>query len=64
MAGISRKLKREEGFHARIFTTKELAEMYIKRMKNKMGTGYVFGIAPWSDEGHTGFVAYMHKEVE
>ena len=35
MAGISRKLKREEGFHARIFTTKELAEMYIKRAMKK-----------------------------
>jgi len=64
MAGISRKLKREEGFHARIFVDKELAEMYITRMKNKTGGGYVFGIAPWSDDHGKGYVAYMHEEAK
>lgn len=63
MAGISRKLKRENGFHARIFTDKETAEMWVTRMKNKMGAGYVFGIAPWSDEHGKGFVAYLHEEA-
>lgn len=63
MAGISRKLKRENGFHARIFTDKETAQMWLTRMQNKMGEGHVFGIAPWSDENGKGFVAYLHKEA-
>ena len=67
MAGISRKLKREPGFHARIFTDKETAQMYLTRMKNKLEehNDYVFGLAPWSDgEGSKGILAYLHKEVK
>lgn len=65
MAGVSRKLKREPGFHGRIFVDKETAQMYLTRMKNKLKGGYVFGLAPWSDgEGNKGILAYMHEEVE
>lgn len=64
MAGVSRKLKRKPGFHGRLFVEKEFAEMWITRMGRKMGEGWKFGIDPWSDEGGTGYVAYMHKEEE
>lgn len=61
MAGVRRNLKAKDKFHGRLFPNKELAEMWLTRMRNKMGTDYVFGMDPWSDENGKGFVAYMHK---
>ena len=65
MAGVRRKLKAKHKFHGRIFPDRETAEMWLTRMKNKMGqVDYVFGIDPWSDEDGRGFVAYLHGKED
>jgi len=64
MAGISRKLKREPGFHGRLFPTRGDAEVWLERMSRKLGSGWVFGVKPWSDETSNAYVGYMHKETE
>lgn len=56
-----RKLKKLEGYHARLFVADELADKWLERMASKMGSDFVFDKRPHK-EGSTNLVlAFMHK---
>ena len=56
-----RKLKKLEGYHARLFVYQEDAFRWLERMQLKMGSDYVCDTRPHKEGSANLVLAYLHK---